>query len=137
MNKRIVMNILGIYDLILAAGAIWIGAMMISKNGMFTEYPNEWLTVLPFNSWVVPGIIGIVLFGLGNIIAAIQSFKKTGYRVWLTSTVMSGILLIGLTLQVIILGEVFLATIEFFILGIIQLCITGYGFVCFKRFNEV
>lgn len=136
MSKKLVGNILGVYDLILAAGAIWIGAMMISKNGMFIEYPNEWLSVLPFDSWVVPGIIGIVLFGLGNVIAAIQSFRETGYRVWLTSTVMSGILLISLTLQVIILGEVFLATIEFFILGIIQLCITGYEFIRFKRVNE-
>lgn len=134
MNKKISMNILGVYDLILALGAIWIGIMMVSsKNGMFSEYPREWLTILPFQSWLIPGVIAIVLFGLGNIMAAIASFKKSNNKPWFMSVVMGGILLISLGAQVVVLGECYLATAEFFIIGVIQLYLSGNAFVCFRK----
>jgi len=117
--KKINMNLLGIYDMMLAVGAIYIGGIMIS--GMFTEYPKEWISKLPFVSWVIPGIIAIVLFGIGNIIASIFSLKKGNNKYWVASAVMGGVLLISLITQVIVLGEWYMATVEFLLLSIGQL----------------
>ena len=127
-------KLLGIYDLILALGAIFIGVMMvISNNGMFIEYPKEWLSKLPFESWVIPGIIATVLFGLGNIVAAIPSFRKENKKSWFVSAIMGGILFMSIVAQIIILGEWYLATVEILILSIIQLGLSGYTFAYYKR----
>jgi hypothetical protein len=42
MQQKKCKKLLGIYDLLLALGAIIIGVMMVfSTNGMFIEYPKE------------------------------------------------------------------------------------------------
>ncbi|MCB2355085.1 hypothetical protein [Clostridium estertheticum] len=121
--KKIKTNLLGIYDLIMALGAIYIGVMMInSKSGIFTEYPKEWLSRVPFENWIVPGIIVILLFGFGNIIAAILSLKKSNSKFWVVSAIMGGLLFVSTITQVIVLGEWYMATCEFLILSIGQLC---------------
>jgi len=126
--KKISVNILGIYDTILACGAIYIGLNMLSaSNKIFTEYPKEWLSKAPFESWVIPGLFAIVLFGLGNIIAAIFSFRKQNSKSWFVSAVMGGIFFISLVGQVIILGEWYLATVELLLISIVQLWLSGYA----------
>lgn|SRR5665647_80555 len=88
MKQKVRANLLGIYDLVLALLFIYLGVMMIgSKSGLFVEYPKEWLTKLPFKSWVMPGVIAIVLFGLGNIVAAIFSFTKANTKPWFISAI--------------------------------------------------
>lgn len=121
--------LLGFYDLILSFGAIFIGVMMVSSNsGVFIEYPKEWLTKIPFKSWVVPGIIAIFVFGFGNIKSAVISFRKASNKPWLMSTIMGGILFVSMIAQVIILGEWYMATLQFLFLSIIQVCLSGYVF---------
>lgn len=130
MKEKTRKNLLCIYDLVLALGAIYIGVMMISSsNEMFSQYPKEWLTRVPFKSWIFPGIIAIVLFGLGNIISAILSFKKDNSKSWIASAIMGGLLFMGVITQVIILEKTYLATVEFTIFSIIQLCLCGYSFL--------
>ncbi len=132
--KKISANFLGIYDLVLALGAIFIGVMMVSaNNGIFTQYPKEWLIKAPFKSFVIPGIIAILLFGLGNVIAAIFSFRKEDRKSWIISAIMGGILFMSLILQILIFGEWYLATVEFMIFSIIQLCLSGYAFDKYRK----
>lgn len=134
MKVKVRINILGIYDLVLALGAIYIGVMMInSSNGIFDQYPKEWLTRVPFENWIVPGIIAIVLFGLGNIIAASLSFNKSNSKFWLASAIVGGILFMSSISQVIILEEIFLATVEIMVLSIIQLCLCLFTFAEYKK----
>jgi len=128
MKEKTRANLLGIYDLVLSLGAIYIGINMILKYGLFTVYPKEWLTKVPFDSWFMPGVIAIVLFGGGNIIAGFLSLRKTNNKFWLMSALMGGLLFISLIAQVIILGETYMATIQFFILSIIQLAFSMYAF---------
>lgn len=138
MKQKISINLLGIYDLILALGSIYIGTMMIlSRSGIFTQYPEEWLSVLPFKNWVIPGIITIVMFGMGNIIAAISSISIEKNISPIISAVMGGILFICLAAQIIILKETYLATAEFLILSIIQLYISGRVFMYRRRYRQV
>ncbi len=119
--------ILGLYDSVLAISAIFIGIQMIQSNsGIFAEYPTEWLFKLPFNSWVQPGIIAILLFGAGNIFSAVMCFKNSFNMSWLSSALVGLLLLICVIAQVIILGEWYLPSVEFFVAGIIQIIISGY-----------
>lgn len=138
MKQNLRKILLGVYDLILAYGAIDLGIKMIhSDHGIFTEYPKEWLTMVPFENWVAPGIIGILVFGIGNIIAAIFCLLIKSRKSWIMSAVMGGIFFISLVAQVIILGEAYLATGEFFILSIIQLALSGYVFLGYIKGKEV
>lgn len=133
MKQKIRMNILGTYDLILSFGAINTGLNMISSNGIFSKYPKEWLTKVPFESWVIPGIIAIAVFGIGNIIAAIFSFRAESNKSWFVSAVMAGVFFISIISQVIVLGEWYMATVQFFVFSIIQLCLSVYVFIGYRK----
>ena len=127
--------VLGIYDLFLAMGAIWLGVQMItSSNGTFfaDPYPDSWVSNLPFDSWVMPGILAVVIFGLGNIIAAMLSFKKEHNSSWYASAVMGSVFLFGLAFQYIVVGEMYIVTGPFLIIGIVQLCLSGYVFLSYR-----
>ncbi len=119
--------VLGIYDLCLAFAAILCGVLMLNSNyGVFSSYPSEWLSILPFKNWFFPGIITIVIFGAGNIIASLCSFRHSGNRSWFVSAIMGGVLLISLIMQAIIIKEYYLATFEILIACILQLMLSGY-----------
>lgn len=117
----------------LSFGAIYMGVLKVSGNGMFSEYPKEWLSKVPFENWVIPGSIAIVLFGLGNIAAAISSVREKSNKSWYISAIMGGIFFVSLVAQVFILGEAYLATVEFFVLSIIQLCLCIYVFLSNRK----
>lgn len=137
MKQKLRNGLLGIYDLILSFGAIDLGVEMVkSSSGIFTEYPKEWLTKIPFESWVVPGIIGILVFGLGNLISAIFSFVKESSNSWVPSAIMGLIFFVSLVIQVIILDEIYLATSEFFILSIIQICLSWFVISGYKKISR-
>lgn len=133
MRQKMSIILLGTYDLFLSLGAIYMGIMMVSGNGMFAEYPKEWLSKVPFENWVTPGLIAIVVFGLGNIIAAIFSLSGKSNKSWHMSAIMGGIFFVSLVVQVLVLGEAYLATAEFFLLSIIQLCLCGYVFSNYRK----
>jgi len=129
MKQKVRTILLGAYDLILSLSATFIGVMMIcSSNGRFIEYPKEWISKVPFESWVIPGVIAIIIFGLGNMISAIFCFRKDNNKSWIMSSIMGGIFFISMVAQVIILGEWYMATVEFFAFSIIQLSLSGYVF---------
>ena len=129
-------TVLGIYDLFLAVGAIWLGVQMItSSNGTFfaDPYPDSWVSNLPFDSWVMPGILAVVIFGLGNIIAAVLSFKKEHNSSWYASAVIGSVFLFGLAFQYIAVGEMYIVIGPFLIIGIVQLCLSGYVFWGYRK----
>jgi hypothetical protein len=131
MKDRYRLYLLGAYDLALSFGAIATGIMMLWSNyGIFKEYPKEWLSKLPFHSWVWPGIIIIVLFGLGNIISASAAFRKNISGTGALTVGMGAALLICLALQRVILGEWYLADIYLLIFGAVQI-ILGSS-ICFR-----
>lgn len=123
--------VLGIYDLFLAIGAILLGVQMITSvsGTIFEPYPGSWASNLPFDSWVMPGVLAIVIFGLGNIVAAVLSFKRKRNSSWYASAIMGALFLFGLAYQYIAVGETYIVTGPFLILGIVQLCLSGYVFL--------
>lgn len=132
MKQTIRARILCIFDLFLAAGAIWSGVQMItlSSGTIFAEpYPDSWASNLPFDSWVLPGILAIVIFGLGNIIAAVLSLRKEHHSSWYASAIMGAVFLFALAYQYISVGEMYIVTGPFLIFGVVQLCLSGYVFL--------
>ncbi len=124
MKRKISLVLLRIYDLLLALIFIWVGILMIRSNyGIFSEgFPMEFSDVLPFNSWVVPGVIFIIVFGVGNIVAFIYSFiKEDSHKL---SLIMGCLTLLSIIMQIIIIGERYLATDQFLTLSIIQIVLS-------------
>ncbi|ENH96195.1 hypothetical protein J416_11847 [Gracilibacillus halophilus YIM-C55.5] len=126
---KFVASMLGIYDLFLATGAIVLGVQMVTlKNGTIFSgpFPDSWSANLPFDGWIIPGVWAIAIFGFGNISAAILSFRGKHNSSWYASSLMGAVFLFGLAYQYIAVGEWYIVTSPFIILGVIQLCLSGF-----------
>ena len=119
-------TILSFYNLLLAIGAMYSGIMMIS--GKLGEYPAEWINKLPFTNWIYPGIIVIILYSIGNFIAAGFNITKNNKGL-IFSAIMGVVLLVTTLLSIKILGEMYLATLEFIFFSIIQIALTLFVFI--------
>lgn len=117
-------RILGYYDLLLAIGAIYNGIKMVSGSFWNGEFPDIWLGRVPFTSWILPGVIAIVLYGVGNLLAAYFSFSKKS-KGWILSGIMGIVFLISLLISIVILGDIYLPTVIFIILALMQILITA------------
>ena len=127
MKSKVILNLLGGYDLLMSLGAFYLGLNMIFEKGVFNEFPKEWLSKVPFQNWFLPAIIGIVVFGFGNCTAAILSFRKKGNLSWTVSAFMAGIFFLSMVAQYIIFREWYLPSSMLFILSIIQIVICGFA----------
>lgn len=125
MIRKVNLILLRIFDLLVALIFIYTGILMISSNyGVFAEgFPKEFSEVLPFDSWVIPGIIFIILFGMGNLVAIVFSFLKKDNPHGL-SLIMGCILMLFIIMQVVIVEEWYLASAQFSILSIIQIVLS-------------
>lgn len=104
-----------------------------TKHRLKTHSTGVWYLEFDNCFFLIPGVIVIVLFGLGNIIAAMFSLRNKNRRQWIPTAIMGGILFITLIVQVIVLGEFYLATVEFMFLSIIQLSLSGYVSNIFRK----
>ncbi|WLR58830.1 hypothetical protein [Guptibacillus hwajinpoensis] len=48
MVRRSIGDVAGLYNLLLALGAISTGVYMLAGMGFFSSYPPEWQGILPF-----------------------------------------------------------------------------------------
>lgn len=76
MKLKISRYLLGVFDLVILVNVLIVGVSMIRQTGNYIEYPVEWLSKTPFDNFVLPGIIGIMIYGIGNLIAAIFAIAK-------------------------------------------------------------
>ena len=110
------------YHFFLALLFIYGGAQVI--QGRLGEYPREWLTKLPFTSWVLPGF-AILLLGLSHLfVAGICLFQSRSIVARLT-LLMGSFLIVSGILSIMVLGETYLATVELILLGSIHLVLGG------------
>ena len=110
------------YHFFLALLFIYVGAQVI--QGRLGEYPREWLTKLPFTSWVLPGF-AILLLGLSHLfVAGICLFQSRSIVARLT-LLMGSFLIVSGILSIMVLGETYLATVELILLGSIDLVLGG------------
>lgn len=138
MKQKFNKALYGVFELLIAVAAIMTAiSMLLNPNGIVNsfppEFPQEWLAKVPFNNWFLPGVIAIVIFGLGNFIAGISNFVKSQKHSGIMGIVMGGLLLISIIAQMLIL-DVYLVSVECLIIGIIQL---GWGIVVLQEQKHI
>lgn len=126
-------KLVAIFHLALSIGAFFMGISMLPRMGIFVEFPPEWLGVMPFTSWTALAIYGMLVFGIGNAVAAGYGFvKKSPGLFW--STIGLGILLFcSAAMPVVLLGDWYLPLVYFFLLSFLQVSLGLIGLFFNKR----
>ena len=79
MNK-IALITKGTLQLLIGLGGIASGLMfIIAPDGSLMGISTEVLIDTPFNDYLIPGILLLILIGMGHIFTAILSFKKSTF----------------------------------------------------------
>jgi len=117
-------KILGTLQSFVALGAIPAGISMIftpdgSKVGMSTSI----LQNSPFNNFLIPGIVLLVVNGLLNIVGAVYSFMRYG-NFHLIGLLLGGFLIIWICIQIYLIGFIHVLQPVFLAIGIIETLIS-------------
>jgi hypothetical protein len=134
MKQKLCANLFGIFELLIAVAAIIVGiSMVMSPNGLVgsfpPKFPQEWLDKVLFTNWFIPGIVAIFIFGLGNFITGVSSFRNNKKKSAFLGISMGGVLLLSIIVQTLIL-DVYLISVDCLVISIIQL---GYGIVVIRN----
>ena len=114
-----------VYRLLLAlhgfvgVGAIAGGLAAITNPENPFGITIEALKNSPFTSYLIPGIILFTVIGLGNIISAFMFHFKSRFQAYI-SGVFSLALVIWIIVQCIMMKDIVLLHIIFFIIGLVQ-----------------
>lgn len=127
----ILKNILNVYNLLLSLGAFYLGVSMFLERGVFDTFPQEWIGVLPFNNWANLALFGIIVFGIGNGIAATYGFLKKDNKIFTITFTMGVLFFLCTVIPTILLGKWYLPTSALFGLSIIQILLGLCGFLTF------
>jgi hypothetical protein len=100
-------------ELLIAVNAIY-GGIGLMVNGM--GMPEDWLERTPFSSWVIPGILLLLVIAGPMIVAAVAELRHDA-RAYVLSLA-AGILQLGWILgQVLVLGRFFFLQPVLFVAG--------------------
>jgi hypothetical protein len=78
-GKRLA-NVLGILQLFIGLGAVGGGfGLILEPSGANLGMPLEMLNHSPFSNFLIPGIVLLVINGLGSIAGSVLSFKLFQY----------------------------------------------------------
>ena len=108
---------LGILQLFIGLGAVAGGVGLISGG---LKFPLEWLSRSPFSDYLIPGIVLLVVNGIGSLIGSIASFRR--YRYAGEIAVALGLFLtLWIVIQVYWIGGIHWLHILYFVLGVLEL----------------
>ena len=125
MKLKFRLYILGFLDLLLSAGAVWLGGEMLrAGRGNIMGPSHQWLFVLPVQDWFISGLLVILIFGIGNMAASLLCFLKKNRLAWCLSAAMGGILYLTMITLVLVTGNWNLAIAGSFASSIAQLFIS-------------
>ena len=96
--------ILGVIQMFVGIGAVASGlGLILEPDGSNLGMNVEALTRSPFSSYLIPGILLLIVNGVGNIMGGILSLRKhvlSGYA----GVLLGGALIIWIIVQVIMIG---------------------------------
>ena len=70
---------LGILQALIGLTAIAGGFRLISNPNGIPDFPIEWLSNSPFNNYFIPGLVLLIVIGLGNVLAGTVTFLRKRY----------------------------------------------------------
>lgn len=100
---------------------------MLPGMGIFVEFPPEWVGVMPFNSWTTLAVFGMIVFGVGNAIAALYGFRKKNPKLFLFTISLGILLFCSAAMPIVLLGDWYLPLIYFFALSFMQISFGLFG----------
>lgn len=122
-------NITSSYHLFLSIAAFYLGYQMFTGYGVFAEFPTDWINTMPFSNWESLAWFGIIVFGIGNLLAGIYGFTKKKSKVYLLSAIMGSVLFLCAAMPIILLGEWYLPIALFFLVSSIQVLLGVTGII--------
>jgi len=127
--------ILGLLQLLVAAGALPAGYLMLSEpDGSKLGMTLDILSGSPFKDFFIPGLFLFTVNGVFNLICSILSFLNYRYA-YITGFGLGVALLIWVSVQVLSIGLTHLLQPTFFIIGMIEIIISIYIFK--KQTNQI
>ena len=130
LKSRLISYSLGVLQAFIGVTAAAGGFGLVSDpSGAKMNIPLEWLNNSPFVNYLIPGLVLLVVNGVGNIMAAISTFLRNKHAAHLAAAL--GIFLVlYITIEVLIIGLRTPLQPLYFILGIIQFVL---GLKLFKQ----
>lgn len=120
-------KLLPAFNLAMSLGAFFMGISMLPFTGVFVEFPPEWAGVMPFSSWSALAMYGMIVFGIGNAVAAVYGFLRKTRKFSVANLCLGVLLFSSAALPVVLLDEWYLPLVFFFALSFIQLALGLYG----------
>ena len=132
-KKRLLTYSLGALQAFIGVTAIAGGFRLVSNPNGTLDIPIEWLNNSPFTSYLIPGLVLLVVIGFGNVLASIVSFLKMRCAGGI-AIILGTFLILFMTIEVWFLGLRNFLQPLYFILGAIVLVL---GLKLFKLFIAV
>jgi hypothetical protein len=132
-KKRLLTYSLGALQAFIGVTAIAGGFRLVSNPNGTLDIPIEWLNNSPFTSYLIPGLVLLVVIGFGNVLASIVSFLKMRCAGGI-AIILGTFLILFMTIEVWFVGLRNFLQPLYFILGAIVLVL---GLKLFKLFIAV
>lgn len=81
MKRPFEIYILGFLLLFLSAGAIYGGgSLILSPNGLLLQMDSEWLDLIPFPNYLIPGVLLFIFLGIFPLFSIVGLFYRKQNR---------------------------------------------------------
>jgi hypothetical protein len=121
-SKRLA-NVLGILQLFIGLGAVGGGlGLVLEPSGTNLGMPLEMLNHSPFSDFLIPGIVLLIVNGLGSIAGSVLSFKLFQYAAEI-ALALGSFLVAWILIQVYWIHALHWLHALYFSLGIIELAL--------------
>ena len=132
-KKRLLTYSLGALQAFIGITAIAGGFRLVSNPNGTSDIPIEWINGTPFTNYLIPGLVLLIVIGVGNVLGGIFSFLSKKYAGGIAA-ILGTFLILFMTIEVWFVGlRTFLQPL-YFILGAIVLVL---GLKLFKMFITV
>jgi hypothetical protein len=131
-------NKLIIYFLVLIQAFIGItaiagGSRLIRNPNGLPDFPIEWLINSPFTNYFFPGLVLLIVIGIGYVVSGIVTFFRKGYSGSM-ATLLGICLILYMTIEVWFVGLRNFLQPLYFILGVVVLIL---GMKLFKSTHKL
>ena len=110
----------GVFQLLIGISAAGGGyGLMVDPSGESLQIPQQWLEGSPFKDYFVPGLVLFLVNGLGNLAAAIVTFRRRTLA-GLLAILLGAFMIAWIVVQVAIIGYASWLQPTYFTVGLFE-----------------
>ena len=132
-KRRLLTYSLGVFQAFIGITAIAGGFRLVSNPNGTSDIPIEWINSSPFTNYLIPGLVLLIVIGVGNVLGGIFSFLSKKYAGGIAA-MLGTFLVLFMIIEVWFIGLRNFLQPLYFILGSIVLVL---GLKLFKLFITV